>query len=132
MGGRGASYGLSDNGNKYGSQYHTILKSGNIKFVEANYGRNTESLLETMTRGRVYVRVAGGELKQIIYFDNKNKRSKTIDLDHSHAGMDEHVHHGYYHLENETSKKRATSPDVTEKKMVDRVRRLWDNYKKNR
>lgn len=33
MGGRGASSGMSDEGNKYGSQYHTVLESENIKFV---------------------------------------------------------------------------------------------------
>ena len=52
MGGRGASSGLSDKGNNYGSQYTTILKSGNIKFVSKN-SRDSETLMETMTRGRV-------------------------------------------------------------------------------
>ena len=33
MGGRGASSGISTKGNKYGSQYHSVYESGNIKFV---------------------------------------------------------------------------------------------------
>lgn len=33
MGGRGASSGLSVKGKPYGSEYHSVLKAGNIKFV---------------------------------------------------------------------------------------------------
>ena len=132
MGGRGASSGRSAKGNRYGSQYRTVFKIGNIKFVEARNGKNSESLLETMTRGRVYVRVAGNDLKQIIYFDKKNHRTKTIDLDHQHKGMQDHVHHGYFHTENKKSKKLATHPDTFENRTIDNVRKLWDNYLNNR
>lgn len=44
MGGRGASSGMSVKGNKYGSQYHAVMKSGNILFVEQN-SRDSESLM---------------------------------------------------------------------------------------
>ena len=78
MGGRGAAggYSIDENGNiknPYGSQYHTLLKRGNIKFVQANE-RHSESLLETMTPGRVYVTVGGNDLLQIMYYDNNGKR----------------------------------------------------------
>lgn len=49
MGGRGASSGMSDKGNEYGSQYHTVLESENIKFVSKNK-RTSETLMETMTK----------------------------------------------------------------------------------
>lgn len=127
FGGRGASSGISERSNKYGSQYHTILTSGNIKFVEAN-NRNSEPLFETRTKGRVYVRVGGGVLKQIIYFDDEEKRKKTIDLDHQHKGLLKHVHHGYYHDEDEKSKKKATRTDGKETRMVERVTEIWNNY----
>ena len=57
LGGRGASSGWSvdKNGNPknpYGSQYHALLTVGIIKFVSKN-GRNSETLMETMARGRV-------------------------------------------------------------------------------
>ena len=74
MGGRGASSGISDKGNSYGSQYHTVLKSGNIKFVEAN-DRHSESLFETQTKGRVYATVGGNDLLKIIYY----KLTSTIN-----------------------------------------------------
>ena len=125
MGGRGASSGMSVKGNKYGSQYHAVMKSGNILFVEKN-DRNSESLMETMTEGRVYVTVGGNDLLQIIYFDTENKRNKTIDLSHSHKGMEPHVHHGYNHSEND-GPKGATKLTAKEKKMVDKVERLWKN-----
>lgn len=37
-GGRGARSGISDKGNKYGSQHHTVLESENIKFVSKTSG----------------------------------------------------------------------------------------------
>lgn len=131
MGGRGASSGVSVKGNRYGTQYRTLLKSGNIKFVEKK-SRTSEQLMETMTAGRVYVTVGGGkDLQQIIYFDRDNKRVKTIDLDHTHKGMKEHTQHGYFHGEVDIQngvKRGATNLTTEERQMVDRVRRLWYNY----
>lgn len=128
MGGRGASSGTSVYGNKYGSQYHSLLTVGNIKFLEKNKGAE-ESLQETMTRGRVYVEVVNGKLKAIYYFDNENKRSKQIHLNKPHYGKQPHTHHGYNHKENEPSKDGASNLTVSEKKMVERVQKIWNNRK---
>ena len=126
MGGRGASSGISNKGNKYGTQYHTVLESGNIKFVEKNF-RQAETLMETMTEGRVYVTVGGQDLLQVIYFDTENKRAKTIDLDRPHNGVLPHVHHGYEHNEKD-GPKGATGLTPKEKQMVDRVTKMWYNH----
>lgn len=123
MGGRGASGGMSDHGNKYGSQYKALFQSGNIKFVQKN-SRTSETLMETMTKGRVYVTVGGNDLLQVIYFDQSMKRNKTIDLSHTHDGKKPHTHHGYNHNENDNSKG-YTNLTTEEKKMVARVRKLW-------
>lgn len=125
MGGRGASSGVSVGGNPYGSQYHTILKSGNIKFVSKNE-RTSETLMETMTPGRVYVTVGGNELLQVVYFDSQNRRTKVIDLSHPHNGANPHTHHGYEHNEND-SKKGSANLTPQEKNMVERIRRIWYN-----
>lgn len=127
MGGRGASSGISERGNKYGTQYHTVLKSGNIKFVEQN-DRHGEPLFETRTRGRVYVKVGGKDIIQINYYDNDNKRRKTIDLKPpAHNGKLPHTHLGYQHDEND-GPYGATNLSPKEKSMVDRVRKLWQNH----
>lgn len=126
MGGRGASSGMSNKGNKYGTQYRTVLESGNIKFVTKN-SRQSETLMETMTEGRVYVTVGGNDLLQVIYFETDNKRAKTIDLDRPHNGMLPHVHHGYEHNEND-GPKGATGLTPKEKQMVDRVTKIWYNH----
>lgn len=127
MGGRGASSGTSVYGNKYGSQYHTLYQSGNIKFVTKNY-RDAETLMETRTSGRVYVHVEGKDLKSIVYFDKENKRNKQIDLDHPHKEFKGiHTHHGYFHNEND-SEKGASNLTAEERKMVARVKKLWDNF----
>lgn len=126
MGGRGSSSGISVAGKAYGSQYHTLFQSGNIKFVKKNE-RTSETLMETRTSGRVYVTVGGDELQSVTYFDQKNQRVKTINLDHPHKGEKPHVHHGYFHSEND-GQKGATRLNDKEKRMVDRVRKLWNNY----
>lgn len=126
MGGRGASSGISSKGKKYGTQYHTILKNGNIKFVSKNE-RVSETLMETMTKGRVYVSVGGNDLLEITYFDKANKRNKTIGLDHEHNKMQPHTHHGYLHNENDGSKG-ASKLTPEEIKMVERVKKIWYNH----
>jgi thiamine phosphate synthase YjbQ (UPF0047 family) len=139
MGGRGASSGFSHYKNRegapYGSQYHSVLTSGNVKFVVKN-SKDSETLMETMTRGRVYATVGDtGKIQSIVYFDNDNKRTKQIDLQHVHVGkvsgekMRPHVHHGYNHNEND-GRNGAAHLTTDEKKMVDRVLSTWEQYKK--
>lgn len=113
----------------YGTEFKTVLKSGNIKFIKyKGHGESTNPRI-TKTRGRVYVTVNKNDtLKSIIYFDNKNKRKKQIDLDHPHKGLELHVHHGYNHIEYETSKRGATRLTPQEKRMVERVQKLWYDY----
>ncbi|MCH5203124.1 MAG: hypothetical protein J1F03_00165 [Oscillospiraceae bacterium] len=127
MGGRGASSGFSDKGKRYGTEYHAVYQSGNIKFVVFNEGANTAPM-ETMTKGRVYVTVdkSTDELKYISYYDKHNKRYKQIDLQHFHIvdGVKEkpHVHKGYFH--NEKGDYRL-SPK--EQKMVEKIKKTWYN-----
>lgn len=124
MGGRGASSGMSKFGNPYGSQYHALLTVGNIKFVEKN-GRGSETLMETMTPGRVYAQIDRGKVKSIVYFDSNGKRTRQIDFA-SHRGMSPHVHHGYLHNEYSANGE-PTGLNQKEKKLVERVLDAWDN-----
>lgn len=57
MGGRGASSGMSEKGKPYGSEFRTLLKAGNVKFVKQNAALNAKDPLETMTKGRVYATI---------------------------------------------------------------------------
>ena len=96
---------------------------GNVKFVTKN-SRQSEPLMETMTRGRVYAHVEGDDLKSIVYFDADGKRSKQIDLSHAHLGVSPHAHDGYFHSDfrkNLTTEERA---------MVDRTVDSWEKYKR--
>lgn len=127
MGDRGASSGTSANGNKYGSQYHSVMTVGNIKFIEKN-SKSSETLMETMTAGRVYVVVDRGEPKSIVYFDTENKRSKQIDLA-DHKGLNPHIHHGYLHNENSPNGQ-PTRLSTEQSRMVDRVLAQWEEYKR--
>ena len=60
---------------------------------------------------------------QIVYFDRNAKRSKTIDLSHSHDGKNPHTHHGYSHSECD-SKKGFANLTAEEKKLVAFVKRF--------
>ena len=126
MGGRGASSGVSNKGKKYGTEYKTLLKESNIKFVTKN-SSNSEVLMETMTKGRVYATVNNkNELSSIIYFDNSNKRKKQIDLLKKHRELKPHTHHGYLHNEKDSPKGASKLTDK-EIKMVAKINKLWYN-----
>lgn len=122
MGGRGASSGISESGRKYGTEFTTLLKEGNIKFVKYNDANNAKDPLETMTRGRVYATINDhNEINSINYYDSDGKRVKSINLLHNHTSIiGEHTHLGYYHKENGTRK--LTSQ---EKKIVELVKKAW-------
>lgn len=134
MGGRGASSGMSDKKKIYGTEYKTVHKVGNIKFVTQNEQGSQKTPMETMTKGRIYVLIDKNKNapKSIVYFDAKNKRNKQIDLDHVHKGMKPHAHHGYNHEEHEKSKKGATNLTPKERKLVEKVKKEWYNYTKKR
>lgn len=131
MGGRGARSGMSVKGKRYGTEYRTVLQSGNIKFVKSNEGANAAPM-ETMTKGRVYVTVDKNtdELKYISYYDKNNKRYKQVDLQHLHpvngAPTSPHTHKGYMHNE-----KGDYIPTPKEYKMIDRVTKIWENKGSN-
>lgn len=82
--------------------------------------------METMTKGRVYVTLgSNGNPKFISYYDKHNKRFKQIDIDgpaHMINGKKElpHTHRGYEHDEKGT---RVPSPK--EKKLIERVKKVW-------
>lgn len=124
MGGRGAASGISKDGNQYGTQYHTLLQDGNIKFVSKTT-RQSETLMETMTPGRVYVHVGGNTLLRIISFDETNKRDHVIEFDKRTNTW--HAHNGYFHTEKGKSKHEPLSAE--DKKMLEKVQKLWHNHK---
>lgn len=128
MGGRGASSGISDKGKRYGTEYKTVLQSGNIKFVKKNEG-SVSPPLETQSKGRVYVTVGkDDELKSISFYDSENERYKQIDLSHTHyingKKKNPHVHIGYEH--NEFGDRDANQK---EKDLIEKIKKKWYNYR---
>lgn len=86
---------------------------------------NVTAPRETMTKNRVYVTIDSiGNPKYISYYDMENKRKKQIDLDKPHMGVSPHTHHGYNHREND-SHKGFSHLDNKEKKMVERITKVW-------
>lgn len=131
MGGRGASSGISDKGKVYGTEYSTLLKSENIKFVKYIDSKSAKTPQETMTKDRVYVTVnENGDLKAVTYYDKSGKRTKQIDISGKPHKIDgklvlPHVHYGYVHDEKGTFK-----PSKGERDIIDKVIQLWNNKRK--
>lgn len=125
MGGRGASLGISFKKKQYGTQYQTVFESGRIKFVKKT-SRESEPLMETMSKGRIYVHVGGNDVLRIIRFNEENKRNKVIELDKRTGKW--HVHNGYFHSEG--SKNRHDDINNDDKKLIEKVMKMWEN--KNR
>ena len=125
MGGRGASSGVSYNGKKYGTEFRTVLQSGNIKYVKSNTGA-ARAPVETMTKGRVYATVnEKNQVKSISYYDKHNKRYKQIDVSGQPHLVNgkltlPHVHIGYLHDEGGTR-----APTKKEQKFIERVLKTW-------
>ncbi len=128
MGGRGAASGMSDKGRPYGSQYRSVLTAGNIKFLLPATKGQPETLMDTMTKGRVYVLIdrKRNVPKSILFFDSKNKRSRQVDLDGRHGGS-AHTHHGYEHNEASPNGK-PTRPSDKDRKMIARVLKIWQDH----
>lgn len=127
MGGRGSSSGFSIDKqgnlkNKYGTQYHTVMQDGEIKFVAKNT-RQSEALMETMTEGRIYAEVGGDQVIRVIRFDDDGKRNRVIEKDKRTGEW--HVHIGYEHDEN--SENHRDPLDDGDEKLLDRVLAAWFN-----
>ena len=123
LGGRGATSGISNDGKLYGTEFSTLMKVSNIKFVRYNDSKSAKTPMETMTKNRVYVTVnKDNELKSITYYDSVGKRKKSIDLTHKHNNKKPHTHEGYNHAE------KGTRGLLThERKLVDYVYKIWYN-----
>ena len=127
MGGRGAASGESAEGLKYGTEFKSLLRVENIKFVQ--YQRSTAAKIprETMSAGRnrVYVLVNNrGELKQITFYNKDGKLRRQIDFEHSgRHGFRPHVHEGYNHSKQDYP---LTKGDIA---YVEKVRRIWKTYR---
>lgn len=132
MGGRGASSGIDTKGKRYGTDYQTVHQIENIKFVVQNNTNPVKTPMETMTKNRIYVTIGqDGEPKSITLYDENGKRERQIDLTHIHkvngAKLKLHTHMGYNHDENGTRK-----PSEKEDKLIDKITKAWENYKKGK
>ena len=97
--GRGRS---KSNRKPSGTEYTTLYKSGNIKFVKKNEGAPAAPEY-TLTPGRVYATIGNkNEIKYVTYFDKHTDYKKQIDVDgvpHVINGKPEptHTHKGKPH-----------------------------------
>jgi hypothetical protein len=128
MGGRGAASGVSDKGFEYGTEFRTLIRVDNIKFVTPTKAGPSSVPLETMSTGRnrVYAFVNyGGDLKSIAFYDKNGKRRRQIDLDHMHYGHMPHVHVGY----DSPHTKKYIPLTKSDNAYIAKVTRIWEEEK---
>ncbi len=121
MGGRGASSGRSRHGNEYGTQYKKLFERGAVKFVTKT-SRQSEPLMETMTKGRIYATIGGNNINAITFFDNKNRRAVVLERDKKTDTW--HKHYGYEHAER--GKNHETLNDA-DKEVIAKIKQMWNN-----
>lgn len=133
MGGRGAASGISDKGRKYGTEYHSVLKKDNIKFVKYNFG-STTSPLETMSadKKRIYATVNNQEkVKFITGYTQNGKLAWQIDVSgkgHYKNGKKietPHIHIGTNHVD-----AKVYSLNKRQRKIMHKVLFAWYNRKR--
>lgn len=129
MGGRGSSFGVSNKGMPYGTEFKSVLHVGNIKFVKHLNGSATNPM-KTRTKNRVYVSVnKNNKIKAISFYKNE-KRYKQIDISGKPHYIDgkpvlPHTYYGYVHSENGTFE-----PTKREMKIIENVKKTWNNEKR--
>lgn len=127
MGGRGSVSGESDNGVKYGTDYKTLFRVDNIKFVKPTRPGSTPVPLETMSAGRnrVYVLVNNsGVMKSITFYSKEGKLRRQIDFGHGHHGHGSpHVHTGF------GPTRRTVTPTKSDMAYIRKVERIWNASK---
>jgi len=125
MGGRGAASGVSAKGFEYGTEFRSLLKVDNIKFVAYLQSKAATIPEETMSSGRnrVYVLVKNEKLKSITFYNSKGIVRRQIDLDHAHKGVVPHVH-----TVNVKTWSREIVP-LTKRDIayIEKVRKIWKN-----
>lgn len=135
MGGRSAASGISDKGRKYGTEYHTLLKSGNIKFIKYNLSNSSTSPYETRPNNhRIYVTINNkNEPKYITMYRKNGKRIAQIDISGpAHfQGKNKlktpHIHVGYEHQGSY-----VRNLNFWEKGILSKINGIWYNRRKDK
>lgn len=135
LGGRGSASGISDKGRKYGTEYSTLLRSGNIKFIKYDLKKSATSPYETRPNNhRIYVTINNkNEPKYITMYKNDGRRLAQVDISgraHYQDGKKyetPHIHVGYEH---QGSYVRGLN--FWEKGLLSKIRTIWYNKGKDK
>jgi hypothetical protein len=131
MGGRGATSGISVKGYEYGTEFKSLLRVDNIKFVQYQLEKNAKIPEETMYSGRnrVYVIVSQQNvLKFITFYNKEGKLRRQIDLDHEHNKRSPHVHA----VKISADLREIVPLSKSDKAYIEKVRKIWVNQFENR
>jgi hypothetical protein len=124
MGGRGAASGVSAKDFEYGTEFKTLLRVDNIKFVQYQQKKEARIPEETMSSGRSRVYVIVNQqnvLKSITFYNKSGMLRRQIDLDRAHKGQIPHVHTGG------VNSRKIVPLTKSDKAYIEKVRRIWTN-----
>ena len=130
MGGRGAASGISVKGRQYGTEYHSVLRKDNIKFVEYNFG-NATAPRETMSaqKGRIYTTINGqNKVKFISGYSKDGKFGWHIDVKGKpHFVKGEKIETPHIHIGNDHVKAKVKHLNKRKRKLLHKILRTWYN-----
>lgn len=130
MGGRGAASGISDKGRKYGTEYHSVLKKDNIKFVKYNFG-NTTVPLETMSsdKRRIYATINNQEkVKFITGYSKNGQLAWQIDVSgKAHYVNGERIETPHIHIGKDHVNTKVKTLNKRYRKILHKVQEAWYN-----
>lgn len=99
MGGRGAFLNVNTGNFTFvenGRRYVTLGEIDGIQIIKMN-SKNVKAPEYSHSPNRIYVTVKDNQIKHISFYDESHKQVKVIDFNHSHMGLQPHIHYNLDH-----------------------------------
>ncbi|MBR1580160.1 MAG: hypothetical protein IJ668_06650 [Selenomonadaceae bacterium] len=102
-----------------GQTYRTIGGFDNLRVLIKEKG-SVKAPEFSHTENRIYAVVQKGVLKHLVYYDEKHRQAVSIDLTHSHHGVQPHKHIYLDHSD------KGIPISAEEQRLVDRVKKEFN------
>jgi len=126
MGSRGAFISVNMNDFTFvdgGQHYHslgTLSTNDNVKILIQD-SENVKAPEYSHTAERIYAIVKDGYLKHLAFYDENHRQAISIDLMHSHKGVQPHKHEYLNHDKNLN----GISPSSEELKLIEKIKKEY-------
>lgn len=99
-----------------GKTYRSVGEIDGIKILIKEKG-SVKAPEFSHTKNRIYGIVQNGALKHLAFYDENNRQSAVIDLQHKHGGLQPHKHLYLEHSD------KGIPITATEKKLIEKIKK---------